>query len=242
MLQGLYAAAAGMNAQQRRIEAVSNDVANVNTHGYRGTRVAFRDLAYVDEPTGNGVRAGAGAAVTDAGRMTGQGAIQRTDNPLDVAIEGPGFLQVRTADGRAALTRAGSLRVDADRRLVTAGGQLVQPPVQLPQDVQPSAVQIGADGTIRSGTRELGRLRLVDVPAPQGLLATGDNLYVATAASGPVRDATGARVQQGALEGSNVDMADAMVDLMDAQRSYGLASKALQMQDQLMEIANGVKR
>jgi flagellar basal-body rod protein FlgG len=242
VLQGLYSAAAGMAAQQQRIDAVSNDVANVSTAGYKRQRLSFRDLAYAETPAGNGVRAGAGAAVSSAGRSQLAGALQQTGEPLDVAIEGEGFLTVRRPDGSQALTRHGALRVNADRQLVTVAGDRIQPPVTIPQDVDPASVSIAPDGAVSAQGRALGRLQVVDVPAPQGLLSDGESVFTLTQASGAARPAGGAVLRQGALEASNVDMADAMVDLMDAQRSYSLASKAIQTQDQLMEIANGVKR
>ena len=242
MLEGLYSAAAGMAAQQQRLDAVSNDIANVSTAGYKKQRLAFRDLAYVAAPTGNGVRAGAGAALTAIGRSSAPGALLRTDGPLDVAVAGDGFLAVTRADGTQALTRSGALRVNAARELVTAGGERLQPPVRLPADVEPAHVAIAPDGAVTAQGRALGRIQLLDVPAPQGLLSVGDSTFVATEASGATRAAGGAALRQGVLEGSNVDLADAMVDMMDAQRSYTLASRAIQTQDQLLEIANGVKR
>jgi flagellar basal-body rod protein FlgG len=242
VLQGLYSAAAGMAAQQQRLDAISNDVANVSTAGYKRTRLAFRDLAYTEVPAGNGVRAGAGAAAMDAGRSQAQGALQSTGQPLDVAIEGDGYLQVRRPDGTVALTRQGALRIDGARNLTTALGDLVEPRITVPQDVAADDLAIRPDGTVTGNGRELGRLRVVDVPAPDGLLALGDSVLAPTAASGGVRDAVGASVRQGVLEGSNVDLGDSMVDMMEAQRAFTLASRAIQTQDQLMEIANGVKR
>ena len=241
MLQGLYSAAAGMAAQQQRIDALSNDVANVNTAGYKRQRLDFRDLAYQDVPTGNGVRAGAGAAVTSAGRSMAGGSIETTGQALDIAIEGEGFIPVRRADGSAALTRAGALRINAERQLVTSTGERVQPAITIPQDAAMDDVSIGPDGTVTALGRPVGRIQLQDVPAPQGLLAAGDNLVVPTEASGAPRNATGT-IRQGALERSNVDIAEAMTELLEAQRSYTMASRVIQTQDQLMEIANGVKR
>jgi flagellar basal-body rod protein FlgG len=237
----LYSAATGMVAQQHRIDAVSNDLANASTAGYQKQRLAFRDLAYTDVPTGQGVRAGAGAAVSVVGRSQAVGSIERTEQPLDVAVEGEGYLLVRRTDGREALTRQGSLRIDTDRRLVTATGELLVPQITIPEDVDVADISIGPDGTLRAGERELGRIELRTVPAPQGLLSVGDSMLVPTAASGPLRAATGT-LQQGALESSNVDMAEAMVELMEAQRTFTLASRAVQTHDQLLEIANGVKR
>lgn len=242
MLEGLYTAAAGMAAQQQRMDALSNDVANTNTAGYKRVRVGFRDLVYqADGP--NGVRTGSGAAAVQLGRGYEQGAFQKTDQPFDIAIEGDGYLQVRSAStGQVALTRNGSLQLDTNGRLVTPEGDTLVPPIQVPRGVDPATITIGQDGTLTSGTRRLGQIQLVTVPAPTGLAAAGNGYYTVTAASGGARRATGAAVVQGALESSNVDLADAMVDMMDAQRSYAMASKAIKMQDQMMEIANGVKQ
>ena len=242
MLEGLYSAAAGMAAQQQRMDAVSNDVANVNTAGYKRTRLSFRDLAYAEQPNAPGVRAGAGSAVTEVGRSDRAGSIEVTDQPLDLAIQGEGYLPIRRLDGTLGLTRSGSLRIDGDRRLATVAGDLVEPPITLPQDVAPSEVSVAPDGTVNVQGRAVGRIVLRDVPAPQGLLPTGGGVFLATQASGPVRNAQGATFQQGALEHSNVDMGEAMVELLEAQRGFSMASKVIQTQDQLMEIANGVKR
>jgi flagellar basal-body rod protein FlgG len=242
VLQGLYSAAAGMAAQQQRIDAVANDVANVSTPGYKRQRIAFRDLAYVEQPGGRGVSAGAGAAVSDAGRSQRPGALQATGEPLDVAILGDGYLQVRRPDGTVGLTRQGALRIDPTGQVVTVTGDRLVPPLRIPGDVSPADVSIAADGRVSAGARQLGRIALVDVPAPQGLLAAGNSVMVPTAASGAVRATQGATIQQGTLETSNVDMADAMTELMEAQRAFTLASRAVQTQDQLLEIANGVRR
>ena len=242
MLEGLYSAAAGMAAQQQRIDAVSNDIANVSTTGYKRTRLSFRDLAYAAQSTGSDVRAGAGAATAWASRSQTAGSIEETGQPFDVAIVGDGYLQIRRPDGQVGLTRSGSLRMDADRQLVTVNGDRLVPPVDIPADVAAGDVSIGPDGAITApGGRALGKITLRDVPAPAGLQDIGGSVSVPTQASGAVRNATGT-LQQGALERSNVDMAEAMTNLVEAQRGFSMASKALQMQDQLMEIANGVKR
>jgi flagellar basal-body rod protein FlgG len=242
MLEGLYTAAAGMAAQQQRMDALSNDVANVNTAGYKRVRVGFRDLVYQASGGGN-VRTGAGSALVQLGRGSEQGAFLKTDQPFDLAIEGDGYFQVRKSNtGQIALTRNGQLQVNANGQLVTAEGDQLVPPITLPRGIDPNRVGIGADGTLTAGTRRLGQIQLVTVPAPTGLAAAGNGYYTVTAASGGVRRATTATLQQGMLEGSNVNLADAMVDMMDAQRSYSMASKAIHMQDQMMEIANGVKQ
>ncbi|HYV15187.1 MAG TPA: flagellar hook-basal body protein [Conexibacter sp.] len=245
MLEGLYSAAAGMAAQQERIDGVANDLANTSTTGYKHVRIGFRDLLYSAQGNGAGptVMAGSGAAAELIGRSQGQGPMQDTGQPLDVAIQGPGWIQVKREDGSLALTRDGSLRLDAEGRLTTKDGLLVQPPIKVPAGTSPQDISIAADGTVRVGTAPpLGAIKLVTVPAPDGLQALGGNLYAASTASGAPMDAADATLTQGKLEGSNVDVGDAMVEMIDAQRSFQLASKAIQMQDQMLEIANQVKR
>jgi flagellar basal-body rod protein FlgG len=240
MLEGLYSAAAGMTAQQQRMDTLANDVANVNTTGYKHTRVAFRDLLYTQDRSGV-VSSGTSAAATPVGRGFAQGALRETGSKLDVAIEGDGFLQVRRADGTTALTRDGSLRLDPNGRLTTQRGELLQPAITVPAGTSEADVRIADDGTVSAGNRQLGRIQLVTVRAPQALQSAGDSLFVATAASGPAQALPTGRVVQGALESSNVDMADAMTQMMESQRSFQMASKAVQMQDQILQIANGVK-
>ena len=267
MLAGLYTAAAGMEAQQARLDAVANDLANVSTPGYKSIRVGFRDLLY--QPNGRGAgpgtQTGAGAAATTIGRDHAQGALIATEGPLDLALTGPGFIQVRAADGGLALTRDGNLGLAPDGRLRTSTGQLLEPPVRLPAGTDLAAVKIEPDGEVRVGRRRLGRIEIVEVTNPDGLRPDGNNLLRPTAASGPVAATRGARLEQGALEASNVDMAqvaaglgdlnerlaleasnvdmaDATVAMMDAQRGFELASKAIQMQDEVLAVANGVKR
>jgi flagellar basal-body rod protein FlgG len=246
MLEGLYSAAAGMFAQQQRIDGVANDLANASTTGYKHVRVGFRDLLYSAQggQAGPTVLAGAGAAAGVIGRSQEQGALQTTGQPLDLAIQGPGFFQVRRPDGSPALTRDGSLRLDATGRLTTQAGDIVQPSITVPKGTTPDELSIAADGTVRVGDgRALGRIELVTVPAPDGLQPLGGNRFAATAQSGATTAAGSDTVlRQGELEGSNVNVGDAMVDMIDAQRSFQLASKAIQMQDQMLEIANQVKR
>jgi flagellar basal-body rod protein FlgG len=242
MLEGLNSAAAGMAAQQQRLDAVANDLANANTTGYKHQRVGFRDLVYdqAGRSAATGVRVGAGAAAVDAGRSFGQGALQRTDRPLDVAIQGEGFLPVRLPDGRAALTRDGGLQVDGARRLVTASGAVVQPQITIPEGVAEEDIAIGSDGTVLAAGRRVGRLEVVTVRSLQSLVPAGDNAFVAT---GPVVAAPRETVlTQGALEASNTDVSEAMVAMIESQRAYQLASKAISTADEMMGIANGVKR
>jgi flagellar basal-body rod protein FlgG len=244
VLEGLKAAATGMNAQQKRMDALSNDIANVNTTGYKHERVAFSDLVASKPGPGAAqtVGAGAGVSVDSAGRATGQGALQRTEQPLDVAIQGDGYLQIKLPDGRVGLTRDGSLHVDARGRLTTSSGALLQPPVTLPRGVSAKDVTIQPDGTLNALGKPIGRLALVNVVAPSQLDEAGNGVHTTNAQSGPPRVAgTATTLVQGALEASNVDISDAMVDLMDAQRSFQMASQAVHTQDQMLSIANGLK-
>ena len=241
MLEGLYAAAAGMSAQQEQINAVSNDLANVNTDGYKSERVGFQDLLYNQvNQAGTDTTVGAGAMAQIIGRDESQGALQQTEQPLDLAIQGQGYFQVKLPSGQQALTRDGSFTTDAQGHIVTSNGSMLEPPITLPAKVSPSEVHIAADGTVTAGTQTLGQIKLVTVPAPTHLLADGLGGFTATAASGAIKPLTTSTttLQQGALEGSNVDMATDMVEMVGAQRSYQLASSAIQTQNQMMSIAN----
>jgi len=240
MLEGMYSAAAGMAVQQQRMDALAGDVANVNTNGYKQTRVAFRDLLYTRDASGR-VSSGAGAGAALVSRSLAQGPLRETGNPLDVAIDGDGFLEVRRDDGSLALTRDGALRLDARGRLGTQRGELVQPPITVPAGTEASDVTIGPDGTVSARGRTIGRIRIMTVPAPDGLRPAGDSLFVATAASGAPRATGAVRLLQGQTEASNVDVADAMAGMIEAQRGFQLSSRAVQIQDQLLQIANQVK-
>jgi flagellar basal-body rod protein FlgG len=245
MLEGLHSAAAGMAAQQQRLDAVANDLANANTVGYKHQRVGFRDLLY-DQPgrsSAAGVRTGHGVAAVDAGRAFAQGALQRTDRTLDVAIQGEGFLRVRLPDGRQALTRDGGLHVDGLRRLTTNTGAMLDPQITIPAGVAEEKIAIGSDGSITAAGRRIGRIDLVTVRSPQSLTSVGDNAFVPSAASGNAVPAPRATtLSQGALEMSNVEMSEAMIDMIQSQRAYQLASKAISTADEMMGIANQVKR
>jgi flagellar basal-body rod protein FlgG len=245
MLEGLRTAAAGMAAQQQKLDGIANDLANANTTGYKHTRIGFKDLLYEQggRPSANNVVRGTGAAAVDAGRGFEQGALRNTGGALDVALEGEGFLKVRLPDGRQGLTRDGDLHLDADRRLTTSTGGLIDPAIKIPEGVPEDRIAIERDGTVRANGAVVGKLQVVTVRATAGLLPVGDNAFTATAASGATRPAPAqTQVTQGALEASNTDMAQAMVDMIDAQRTFQMTSKAIQTADSMMEIANGVKR
>ena len=243
MLEGMYTAAAGMAAQQQRLDATASDLANLQTTGYKKQRVAFRDLVY--GPTGpgtsNGVQEGAGSAASVIGRTQQQGALKSTDEPLDVALNGVGFLQVRDGQGNQVLTRDGRLSIDNQNRLVTPGGHLTG--VTVPQGTSDDDVRINSRGVVSIGGNVVGRLDVVMVQNPSGLEARNWNTFAVTPQSGPagaVPEST--TVQQNVLEASNVDAGSAMTEMIEAQRAFELSSRVIKMQDELMGIANGVKR
>jgi flagellar basal-body rod protein FlgG len=231
MPNGIYSAAAGMAAQQSRLDAIANDLANASTTGYKSERIGFRDLL-----------GQAGTAIVDLGRSQAQGVLQPSDNPLSVAIEGPGFFQVRRADGTTALTRNGAFQLDARGSLVTETGEQLVPPITVPAGVKPQDVSIAQDGTVSIPGRQLGKLALVTVPSPNGLQSVGSSMFVATQASGAAVPSAAARLRQNQLEASDVDVATAMTDLLDAQQTYQLSSRVIQTQDHLLELANNIKK
>ncbi len=245
MLEAMNSAAAGMAAQQQRLDATANDLANASTTGYKHQRVGFRDLVYeqAGRSSAQGVRTGSGAAAVDSGRAWSQGVLQRTDRQLDLAVQGEGFIRIRMADGRQGLTRDGSLHVDGTGSLTTSTGALVQPAIKIPAGVTEDQIAVGPDGTVTAAGRRVGRIDLVTVRSQAGLLSVGDNAFITSPASGAAIAAPRATVvTQGALEASNVDTAEAMVEIIESQRAYQLASKAITTADEMMGIANGVKR
>jgi flagellar basal-body rod protein FlgG len=232
MANGLQIAASGLIAQERRLDAVANDIANANTVGYQASRSAFTELL-----GGTG-----GVRISSAGTVSAEGIQVASDNPLSIALEGPGFIQVRTEGGATALTRDGNLRLDSGRNLVASSGARVHPPVTVPADVTPDQISIAPDGTVTAADRKLGTLTLVEVPAPDGLAGSPDGLLATTAASGAAAPGKATTVAHGVLEQSNVDLAAALAEMMEAQRAFQLASRALHTQDQMLEIANGIRR
>jgi flagellar basal-body rod protein FlgG len=241
MLEGLYSAASGMEAQQQQFNAISNDIANVDTPGYQSTIVGFHDLLYTNGEYGSNVPTGAGAEAQVVGYDQTEGSIEQTGQPLDVAINGSGYLEVRQQDGSIGLTRDGSLQLNDKRQLTTQTGMLVQPPITIPSGVDPSQVTISSNGTVQAAGKTVGKLSLVDVPASSGLAPQGNNVFSATAASGAIRPAKNATLQQGALEGSNVNLGDEMAKMETAQEEYSMSSQAVQYQAQMLSIANQIK-
>jgi flagellar basal-body rod protein FlgG len=244
MLEGLYSAAAGMSAQQEQLDAISNDLANLSTTGYQSERVAFSDLLYnAVDLAGTESSVGAGASAQVIGRSQAQGPIQETGDPLDLAIEGEGYFEIKGSGGQPALTRNGSFGVDASGTIVSAQGNPLEPPIKLPAGVSADEVKVAPDGTVTAGKRTLGQIKLVTVPSPDHLLAGGDGTLTPTTASGSVQavSTSAAKIHQGALEGSNVDMSKEMALMVSTQRAYQMSSSAIQTESQMMSIANQLR-
>jgi flagellar basal-body rod protein FlgG len=185
---------------------------------------------------------GAGAAVVDAGRNDAEGALMQTGEPLSLAIDGPGFFQVRRADGSVALTRDGDFRTDANGDVVNQSGDRLVPPLRIPPGTDLDKLSISTDGTVASGQTPIGKITLVNVTNTAGLEALGVNDFAPTSNSGAPTAIAGSQLQQGYLEASNVDLATSMVSLIDAQRSYEMDSRAIQNQDQMMQVANQIRQ
>ena len=259
----LRAAASRMLAQQLRTEVIANNLANVNTTGFKRSRAQFEDLLYqtvqgaavlgqAESQTHPAVQIGRGTRLTAVQRLHAQGNLETTNRPLDVAIEGEGFFQVQVANGQLAYTRDGSLQISDQGVLVTSQGYAVQPTIRIPNDA--GSVSISKTGVVsvlrgvdKAKPEEIGRLELARFVNPAGLLTEGENLYTATAASGdPVlgfpQDEGMGRLVQGALEGSNVEVVQEMVDMITAMRAYEINSKAIKNSEQMLEIANNLVR
>jgi flagellar basal-body rod protein FlgG len=261
MIGSLQIAAVGMEAQQLMIDVLANNLANVDTPGFKRVRADFQDLLYrtvrqpgAPAPQGTvvptGLVVGTGVRVAGTDRLFTQGSVERTGNPLDVAIQGDGFFQVALPDGSVGYTRDGSFRLTGQGQLVTVDGYLVQPGITIPQNA--TAVTIGADGTVsvqvagQTAPQQVGQLQLVRFPNPAGLAAIGQNLFVATQASGaPIAGTPGQQgigtLQQGFLEQSNVSLVEELVALIKAERSYEAMSKVVTVSDAMLGMANTMK-
>ena len=255
MMRSLWTAASGMVAQQTKIDTISNNLANVNTAGFKKSRVDFQDLLYqtikyAGTPSTAGAQ-GHGARPVAAQRIFSQGMYQQTDNPLDVVIEGDGFFQVLLPDGGIRYTRDGAFKKDADGRLTTSDGFPIEPEIVIPDDAL--ELSIGSDGTVsimRPGDSEpdrIGELQIVRFINPAGLKSEGRNLYTATAASGspmigtPGLDGFGT-LSQNFLEMSNAQVVEEMVNMIVSQRAYETNSKAIQAADDMLQTANNLRR
>jgi flagellar basal-body rod protein FlgG len=255
MLRSLWIAKTGMEGQQTKLDSISNNLANVGTNGFKRAGVVFEDLMYqslrspgasTSEQTQlpTGLQVGLGARVASTTRHFGQGALQQTGNNFDVAIKGQGFFQITLPDGSTGYTRDGAFQVDSAGQLVTPSGFALQPGITIPANAQ--SVTIGADGTVSvvvSGqTQPLaqGQIQLATFINPAGLEPRGGNLFAETAASGtpnvaaPGSGAHGS-LQQGFVEGSNVNVVEELVTMIATQRAYELNSKAIQTSDQMLQ-------
>lgn len=242
MLEGLYSAGAGMEAAQDQLSAVSNNIANQDTPGYQAQILGFHDLLYTtDDDSPSNALVGAGAGDSTLGFSQTQGSLQQTGNPLDIALNGPGYIQVRQPDGQTGLTRNGSLQLNSRGQLTTNLGMELVPPITLPKGTQPKDVSIAADGIVSVAGQKVGQIKIVQVPAPDKLLPQGNSVYSATAASGAVQAARSVTMQQGYLEQSNVDLNTEISQMMTAQQAYNMGSRAVQMQAQLGQIAATLK-
>jgi flagellar basal-body rod protein FlgG len=255
MNPAMWVSMTGVKAQDTKLQAIANNLANANTVGYKRDRVMYEDLFYqVARQPGtqtndntvspSGIQLGNGTRVTGTQKVFTTGSLQTTGQSLDVAIVGQGFLQVEMPNGTIAYTRAGQLQVNAEGRIVNSQGLPIRPQITVPATA--TSITIGENGvvsaTIANATTptELGQITLAHFINPTGLLAIGDNLYQETAASGvptegnPGTDALGT-LKQGALEGSNVQVVEEMVDMIAAQRTYEMNTKVLSAADNMMQ-------
>ena len=255
MNQALWVAKTGLAAQQTKMTVVSNNLANVNTTGFKRGRAVFEDLLYQnrrqaggqtsqDTVLPSGLNVGTGVRVVATEQLHTQGSLLQTENSLDVAIQGRGFFQILLPDGSLSYTRDGSLQRNAQGQMVTASGYTVQPSITIPDAAQ--SITIGADGIVsvqlagQSSPTQVGNLQIVDFINPVGLQPRGENLYLETASSGAPQPGTPGlnglgRLQQGALEGSNVNVVEELVNMIETQRAYEMNSKAISTNDQMMQ-------
>jgi len=260
MVRALSASASGMLAQQQNVDNIANNLANVNTTGFKRGQVMFQDMLYdtVRAPGGaqgngnltpSGLQLGLGSRMVSIAKDYSPGTLQVTNSPLDVAINGVGFFQVKQPDGSLAYTRDGSFSQNATGNLVTADGSLINGVDAI--DPNATAVTIAPNGTVsetvNGATTQKGVLQLYRFANPAGLQALGQNLLSPSDASGqaqagtPGTDGMGS-LQQGSLESSNVQVVTEMVNLIAAQRGYEMNSKAVQASDEMMQSANNMKR
>jgi flagellar basal-body rod protein FlgG len=255
MNPALWAAKTGLDAQQTRMTVTSNNLANVNTNGYKKGRAVFEDLLYQnvrqvgastsqDTQLPSGLHLGTGVRVVASEKLYTQGNLTQTGNSLDVAVNGRGFFQILMPDGTMAYTRDGSFQVSAQGELVTSSGFAVQPGISIPDGAQ--SVTIGADGVVsvqvagQSAPTQIGSLQLVDFINPAGLQPRGENMLLESAASGPAQTGTPGLnglglIVQGSVESSNVNVVEELVNMIETQRAYEMNSKAIATTDQMLE-------
>ncbi|WP_456322548.1 flagellar basal-body rod protein FlgG [Hydrogenimonas sp.] len=262
MMRSLYTAATGMAAQQLQIDTTSNNIANVNTIGYKKQRAEFADLMYqtleyagtstseqTQSPTG--ISVGLGVRPTAIAKQFTQGNFKETGNNLDMAITGNGFFKIVLPDGTEAYTRNGAFKLDKTGTIVNSDGFTLSPEIVIPEDAV--SISVGTDGTVsvlQAGQQEattIGQIQLTNFINPAGLHSLGDNLYINTSASGdpiegvPGQDGLG-QIRQGFVEMSNVQLVEEMTDLITGQRAYEANSKTITTSDEMLQIVNNLKR
>ena len=258
MEPALWIAKTGLDAQNTRMAVISNNLANVNTTGFKRDRASFEDLLYqtVRQPGASssqnsqlpsGLMLGTGTRIVATQKQFTQGNIEQTNNSLDVAVQGRGFFQILLPDGSLAYTRDGSFELDSNGELVTSSGYQLQPTITVPANTQ--SVTIGSDGTVsalvagNSAPQQIGNIQLADFVNPLGLQPIGENLYKETVSSGTPQAGTpgltglGTTVQ-GSLESSNVNVVEELVNMIETQRSYEMNSKAISTVDQMLQYVN----
>ena len=258
MNPALWAAKTGLDAQQTRMTVTSNNLANVNTSGFKKDRAVFEDLLYQnvhqvgastsqDTQAPSGLSLGTGVRVVSTEKTYTQGSLLQTGNSLDLAVQGRGFFQIQLPDGTTGYTRDGSFQTNAQGELVTSSGYRVQPAINIPNGAQ--SVSIGSDGVVsvqvsgQSTPTQVGSIQLVDFVNPAGLQARGENLLLESASSGPAQTGTPGlnglgTLAQGSLESSNVNVVEELVNMIETQRAYEMNSKAIATTDQMLQYAN----
>lgn len=251
----LYVSKTGLSAQDKQLTTISNNLANASTVGFKRDRAVFEDLLYQvqrqpggqnteDTQVPSGLQLGTGVRIVGTQKQFTEGNLQVTDQALDVAIDGRGFLSVLQPNGDMAYTRNGQLHLNAEGQMVNANGLLIQPVITVPQEAR--TVTIGTDGTVSAmvpgdaNPQVLGNIEIVDFVNPGGLEATGGNLYLETASSGaPVAGVAGqdgmGELVQGTLESSNVNIVEEMVNMITTQRAYEMNSKVISTSDQMLQ-------
>ncbi|MHB1116436.1 flagellar basal-body rod protein FlgG [Sideroxydans sp.] len=255
MIRSLWISKTGLEAQQTQMDVISNNLANINTSGFKRSRAVFEDLLYQNmrQPGAqssqqtqipSGLQIGTGVRPIAAERIHTQGNLQQTGNQLDMAIQGAGFLQVLMPDGTTGYTRDGSLQSDGQGQLVTANGFVVQPALTIPANA--TSITIGQDGVVSvtqagsSAPVQIGSIQLATFVNPAGLESMGQNLYLETASSGtpstnvPGTNGTGT-LSQGYVETSNVNVVEELVNMIQTQRAYEINSKAITTSDQMLQ-------
>lgn len=255
MHAALYVSKTGLSAQDKQLSTIANNLANASTVGFKRDRAVFEDLLYqIQRQPGaqttqetqlpSGLQLGVGARVVGTQKQFTEGSLQVTEQSLDVAVDGRGFLPIQQADGTIAYTRNGQLHLNREGQIVTAEGLLLQPTIAVPNNA--NTVTIGTDGTVTAkvvGEAEpqaIGNIQLVDFVNPAGLQAIGSNLFVQTGSSGePIQGTPGenglGQLKQGMLENSNVNIVEEMVNMITTQRAYEMNSKVVSTADQMLQ-------